>query len=485
MSPRFQYSPNAPQAGSIEDLLLRRGQIQGNRARTVADAEARAARARGQIWGQTIGSIGDLVGGGIQSYARERAAARSPERALDLATKAADLRLKETQIAEAGQKGDERDRLTRQDTAFMALLERGETVPKEVLAIYGPQKGVTVLNGLKALQDLQKGEVADARETAGRLALGLQQLSPALRTQAWPQIRELAIKAGLGDAETIPPEPTSDYLKAIVAWATGKEPATPELMNVPPGGAVLDPTTRQPVFTNPRAEGTPTEASLAAAAAAGDPQAREALRLLQQQRAAGQQERAGYFTMQPVYDAQGRPVGAIKLNARSGETAFVKPDEMGGVTARPPGNLGQRTVENEAAIDSLTRLKQMFDSGASADIGPAEGRSRRTTQSLPGGVATMEQFGQDTKRFADFEAGSRAFQNAMIKAITGAQMSEPEAKRIMAQIPAVTDHPTVWQAKYTQSVKNLEDLENRTRQDRDAPATPGGGGDADPLGLGF
>jgi hypothetical protein len=180
--------------------------------------------------------------------------------------------------------------------------------------------------------------------------------------------------------------------------------------------------------------------------------------------------RAGYFTMTPVYDQQGRPVGAMKLNARTGQTEFVQPADLGGVTARPPGNLGQRTVDNEAALDALDRLKRQFDTGAKTDIGPAEGRARRTAQAVPGGVTIMEWLGQDTKRFADFDAGTRAFQNAMIKAITGAQMSEPEAKRIMGQIPAITDHPTVWDAKYAQSVENLKDLERRTRTDRDVTA---------------
>jgi hypothetical protein len=178
---------------------------------------------------------------------------------------------------------------------------------------------------------------------------------------------------------------------------------------------------------------------------------------------AGSQERSGYFTMTPVYDAQGRPIAAMKLNARTGEIELVKPDQLGGgVTARPPGNLGQRTVENEAALDSLARLKDMFDKGAKADIGPAEGRARSIGQKVPGGAFV-------TERFANFEAATRAFQNAMIKAITGAQMSEPEAKRIMGQIPNVNDNPTVWQAKYDQSVKNMEDLERRTRTDRGAP----------------
>ena len=463
MSPRFHYTPTTPDAGSIGDLMLRRGQIAGNRARTIADIEAQAAMARGQIWGGTVANIAGSVGDLISGYARDKAEA--PARALEHATKVADLRLKETQIAEAGQKADERAKMTRQDTAFAGLFEMypdGNIPPKELSAIYGPQKGLTIANALTEWQNLRAGKVADLKKTAVSIGAGLKALkSPALQAAFWPQVKQAAVAAQIPGADQFPDDYSPEVADFIIAFGKGELPEAPELMNVPPGGAVLDPVTMEPVFTNPRevTPPNPTDASLAAAAAAGDPQAKEALRLLQEQRSAGQQERAGYFTMQPIYDAQGRPVGAMKLNARTGETEFVQPSEMGGVTARPPGNLGQRTIEQEGTLDALGRLKEMFDQGAKEDIGPAEGRARKAGQQVPGGAFV-------TERFANFDAATRAFQNSMIKAITGAQMSEPEAQRIMGQIPNVTDNAMVWQAKYDQSVKNLEDLERRTREDR-------------------
>lgn len=195
--------------------------------------------------------------------------------------------------------------------------------------------------------------------------------------------------------------------------------------------------------------------------------------------ASTQPQRAGYFTMLTRYDAQGRPAGAIVLDARTGLARLVDTEELGGYTAKPPGNLAQRTIENEASLDSLERLKGMFTTvrdaegkiiseGAEADIGPAEGRFRQALHSMPGGIAVLDYFNQEPERFAAFNAATRAFQNAMIKAITGAQMSEPEAKRIMGQIPNVTDNPVDWLAKYDESVLNLQDLENRLRIDRDA-----------------
>ena len=70
--PRFHYTPTTPDAGSIGDLMLRRGQIAGNRARMIADIEAQAAMARGQIWGNAIGSVGDVISRGISAYAQEQ-----------------------------------------------------------------------------------------------------------------------------------------------------------------------------------------------------------------------------------------------------------------------------------------------------------------------------------------------------------------------------------------------------------------------------
>lgn len=57
---------------------------------------------------------------------------------------------------------------------------------------------------------------------------------------------------------------------------------------------------------------------------------------------------------------------------------------------------------------------------------------------------------------SEFVAENTTLKNAVIKLITGAQMSEPEAKRIMEQIPAPEDRPEVWEAKYKSSARNAE-----------------------------
>ena len=70
-------------------------------------------------------------------------------------------------------------------------------------------------------------------------------------------------------------------------------------------------------------------------------------------------------------------------------------------------------------------------------------------------------FGLSGEDQEDLLAATSAFKNAIIKDITGAQMSEPEAKRIMKQIPDENDPPIRWRAKAKQTRKNLDFLQKR------------------------
>lgn len=117
-----------------------------------------------------------------------------------------------------------------------------------------------------------------------------------------------------------------------------------------------------------------------------------------------------------------------------------------------PAAAAERTkiAETRASIDALDNLKILFDS-AQTKTGPIVGRTSPIAGLI--GMTTDEQ--------EAFMAATSAFKNKIIKEITGAQMSEVEAKRIMKQIPDITDPPTRWKAKWEQSKKNLEFLQKR------------------------
>ncbi len=117
-----------------------------------------------------------------------------------------------------------------------------------------------------------------------------------------------------------------------------------------------------------------------------------------------------------------------------------------------PASAAERTkiAETRASVDALDNLKMLFDSEKTV-TGPVVGK----IEPIKG------LFGWTTMPQEDFMAATSAFKNKIIKEITGAQMSEVEAKRIMKQVPDITDPPIRWEAKWRQSKKNLEFLQNR------------------------
>jgi len=107
-------------------------------------------------------------------------------------------------------------------------------------------------------------------------------------------------------------------------------------------------------------------------------------------------------------------------------------------------------AETRASMDALDNLKTLFDN-TQTKTGPIVGRYSPIAGLV--GMTTDEQ--------EAFMAATSAFKNAIIKEITGAQMSEVEANRIMKQVPDITDPATRWKAKWEESKKNLEFLQKR------------------------
>lgn len=83
-------------------------------------------------------------------------------------------------------------------------------------------------------------------------------------------------------------------------------------------------------------------------------------------------------------------------------------------------------------------------------VGPAAGRLSTFRQYLPGPL------GLDDPLWNRYTAKSAMLKNSVIKAITGAQMGEAEATRLMEQIPLPTDPLGVLLAKYDATVSNLQ-----------------------------
>jgi uncharacterized protein YfcZ (UPF0381/DUF406 family) len=102
-------------------------------------------------------------------------------------------------------------------------------------------------------------------------------------------------------------------------------------------------------------------------------------------------------------------------------------------------------------VRSLKTLKTLFDEGGKDAVGPVEGRVNQQLFEKAGGQFM-------TPKEQKFYAAQAEFQNFMIQLITGAQMSESEAARIMNQIPGGKDKDTQWQAKWEVSLDNMQFL---------------------------
>ncbi len=158
---------------------------------------------------------------------------------------------------------------------------------------------------------------------------------------------------------------------------------------------------------------------------------------------------------QAKLDAYNKAKAMPPLKRNKHQQAVVEKFEMGQALVQI--NLGrasptERTsiAETRASIDALNNIKELYDN-AKTRTGIVVGRLD----------PVLGLFGLTTNEQEDFMAATSAFRNQIIKEITGAQMSEVEAKRILKQVPQETDPPARWEAKWRQSKKNLEMLQKR------------------------
>lgn len=189
---------------SVEEILLMQGRNRAN-----------ALRERSAIQTQGWTNLADIIGGGVTQFAKEH-----------------------QQRSEA--------------QAVKALLSRKEPpTPEEVFAVFGPERGAKILDGLNAAAELHHKNIVDVRDTAGRLAAGVQALPPALQQEWWPEIRKSAIEGGIGDERSIPEQFSPEYLTLIGQWSQGKLPEKPSDFTLGPGQQRFGPQGGAPIASVP------------------------------------------------------------------------------------------------------------------------------------------------------------------------------------------------------------------------------------------
>lgn len=153
-----------------------------------------------------------------------------------------------------------------------------------------------------------------------------------------------------------------------------------------------------------------------------------------------------------------------KLMSRASSQPYFSPV----TTATGVQSFDHRTGEIHSRIGDLKPGDAT--QGALADVGNAlfrAGEVRKLfkpewTGPLAGRFNSMEiaLIGDDARK-AQFQAFLEGLRNTVIKARTGAQMSEPEAARILAELPGFNLPPTAFMAKLDAAVTGLEDWYRR------------------------
>ena len=169
--------------------------------------------------------------------------------------------------------------------------------------------------------------------------------------------------------------------------------------------------------------------------------------------------------------AAGRAVtrrGQDLTNARAKEAAAA-----GGTGG---AKLSAAAVEKIASVDQslgmLDDIERLLPAMGGA-VGPIDGRVAKAKISAGVGVSP---------ELAEFDAQLTGLKNAVIKATTGAAMSEQEAKRIMGQLPDLSQPESIFQARLKTTRKNLDLLKKRTIElsggvaPESGDAAPGGAG---------
>lgn len=114
---------------------------------------------------------------------------------------------------------------------------------------------------------------------------------------------------------------------------------------------------------------------------------------------------------------------------------------------RPSAAQQQDMANNAAALTQIELIKQDFNPEW---VGPAAGRYNS--------VVTAFTNNKDNAGLVRMQTRVASLKNRFVKAITGAQMSEPEARRIMSEMPDMNLPPTTFWERMSVAEENLNNL---------------------------
>lgn len=250
---QFGYDAyRSPYAESIAESIAAPGRAQAQGVLNAGAAQAQGAQQQGQIWGQAIGNLGQIAGQAIQIY-------NSPASKL-------------TRVMKQTPKIDLGNGVMGYDVGTIAdaLAKQGANPTEAAKHLSDINESFQQVAAVK-LAAVTRGAVA-LRAAGGDPELALDFLDTVEKNHLYPPAQTAHLRA------LIKANPTPETVNKILTLFAGPE----KFENAPAGSMARNATTGAvvPGTMVPEKPVAPTRASLAAAAAGGDPSAQSALNLL-------------------------------------------------------------------------------------------------------------------------------------------------------------------------------------------------------------
>lgn len=379
-----------------------------------ADYEMRS----GEIAANLAQNIAGIAGNTLNSYAEHKAGEPRRQAEAEALAAAKEERARQTSIKDAA-------RLTPPGADGRPNLQQ---IAEEVSRI-DPMAALEFFNAAdeqtkaKLLHEKQKTE--ELARMLGGFEMGVRKLPPPERQAEWTRLRGAAVESGLVPAESVPeqysPAFVSQAMAAVMPLAEvfkAIQPQDPKMLNVPSGGAVYDPESRQTVFQNrpePKPEPAPNNIEEAILRETDPAKRQELIRLKERLTAAGRAPAAAE-PLVPVFDAE--------QNA-----AVYRPRSQAVGQRVPSSTTAKETTEDERK--SVGFHGQMSEAIKIIDATEAQLSDKDIYQlSLPQeqmlGLLNRGEMSEPAKRYL---RAFNQFTEARLRSVSGAAIAESEYAR--------------------------------------------------------
>jgi hypothetical protein len=432
-APSQAYQPN----DRIAELLIQQGRTLGDRAAQ-----------RGQIWANTASNIGQLIAGIPEQRAlAEDRKAQAEYRRQQIAAMQHEQQLKERERTVGGQAfgaGLKADPTKRQATV-MSILEQNGAL----------DLAPTVFERLKTMDDMGSAFQQHQKDLAAQAAYaslpmlrgpgGLKAVAAVMTDlRSMGAIDDRSMRMILSNPETIP---------SVVMSTIQSSPKVMEQFQKEYGPQKVG-AGEQIIHKDPFGGTGDTSYQTDLAVPEKLPNAQERDFLLDGEHVTGAfvpLPGGGYKYVYNNEDVTSRARPWVKVDQLAEE---IKKSRLAALQSGKKGKLSALSIEKISGIDQALHISEELESIKKDDwLGPFSGRATELKIKTPGFKIPDD--------LAKFYAQTKTLENSTIKAVTGAQMSEPEAKRIKGQIPSFADKPEVWTQKMLATVENLRMLKQR------------------------